>query len=184
MDFPTLRTERLTLREITQADAPALLAIHGDADAMRWYGTDPISSLEQAREMVETFARWRSLPAPGVRWGLARREDDALIGSLGLFKWNRGWRSCTLVYELARARQGQGLMSEALRAALAWGFEHMELNRIEAQVHPDNQASQLLLERLDFQMEGRARQAGFWLGRHQDLISLSLLREDSALAAR
>ncbi|KUM03972.1 GNAT family N-acetyltransferase [Chromobacterium subtsugae] len=182
MDFPTLRTERLTLREITQRDAPALLAIHGDADAMRWYGTDPISSLEQARAMVETFAGWRSLPAPGVRWGLARREDDALIGSLGLFKWNRGWRSCTLGYELARACQGQGLMGEALRAALAWGFEHMELNRIEAQVHPDNQASLTLLERLDFKVEGRARQAGFWLGRHQDLITHSLLREDSALA--
>ncbi|RBL67590.1 GNAT family N-acetyltransferase, partial [Pseudomonas sp. MWU13-2625] len=35
MDFPTLHTERLTLREITQRDAPALLAIHGDADEMR-----------------------------------------------------------------------------------------------------------------------------------------------------
>ncbi|MCP6726359.1 GNAT family N-acetyltransferase, partial [Klebsiella pneumoniae] len=77
-------------------------------------------------------------------------EGGPLIGSIGLFKWNPGWRCCTLGYELARGRQGQGLMSEALRAALAWGFEHMELNRIEAQVHPDNQASLKLLERLDF----------------------------------
>nr|WP_199181211.1 GNAT family protein [Chromobacterium alticapitis] len=59
----------------------------------------------------------------------------------------------------------------------------MELNRIEAQVHPDNLASLRLLQRLDFQQEGRARQAGFWLGRYQDLIYLSLLRQDSALAA-
>ncbi|UTH76551.1 GNAT family N-acetyltransferase [Chromobacterium sp. IIBBL 290-4] len=183
MDFPTLRTERLILREITLDDAPALLDIHGDAEAMRWYGTNPLATLEQARQMVETFAGWRQLPAPGIRWGLALSGGGPLIGSLGLFKWNRGWRSCALGYELARGRQGQGLMSEALRAALAWGFVHMELNRIEAQVHPDNQASLTLLERLDFKTEGRARQAGFWLGRHQDLINLSLLREESALAA-
>ncbi|MCD4506165.1 GNAT family N-acetyltransferase [Chromobacterium piscinae] len=182
MDFPTLHTPRLTLREITLDDAPALLGIHGDADAMRWFGTDPLTTLEQARQMVEKFAGWRNLPAPGVRWGLAPREGGPLIGSIGLFKWNPGWRCCTLGYELARGRQGQGLMSEALRAALAWGFEHMELNRIEAQVHPDNQASLKLLERLDFKTEGRARQAGFWLGRYQDLINLSLLREESALA--
>lgn len=182
MDFPTLHTPRLTLREITLDDAPALLGIHGDADAMRWFGTDPLATLEQARQMVEKFAGWRNLPAPGVRWGLAPREGGPLIGSIGLFKWNPGWRCCTLGYELARGRQGQGLMSEALRAALAWGFEHMELNRIEAQVHPDNQASLTLLKRLDFKTEGRARQAGFWLGRYQDLINLSLLREESALA--
>ncbi|MEN2427738.1 GNAT family N-acetyltransferase [Chromobacterium vaccinii] len=183
MDFPTLHTPRLALREITLDDAPALLGIHGDADAMRWFGTDPLTTLEQARQMVEKFAGWRNLPAPGVRWGLAPREGGPLIGSIGLFKWNPGWRCCTLGYELARGRQGQGLMSEALRAALAWGFEHMELNRIEAQVHPDNQASLTLLERLDFKTEGLARQAGFWLGRYQDLINLSLLREESALAA-
>ncbi|WP_225548540.1 GNAT family N-acetyltransferase [Chromobacterium violaceum] len=183
MDFPTLHTPRLALREITLDDAPALLGIHGDADAMRWYGTDPLATLAQARQMVEKFAGWRNLPAPGVRWGLALREGGPLIGSIGLFKWNPGWRCCTLGYELARGLQGQGLMSEALRATLAWGFTHMELNRIEAQVHPDNLASLKLLERLDFKTEGRARQAGFWLGRYQDLINLSLLREESALAA-
>ncbi|AUH52573.1 GNAT family N-acetyltransferase [Chromobacterium sp. ATCC 53434] len=182
MDFPTLHTARLTLREITLDDAPALLDILGDADAMRWYGTDPLSTLQQARQLVDKFAGWRELPAPGTRWGLALREGGPLIGSIGLFKWNPGWRSCALGYELARGGHGQGLMTEALRAALAWGFEQMALNRIEAQVHPDNLASLKLLERLDFKMEGRARQAGYWLGRHQDLINLSLLREESPLA--
>lgn len=33
--FPTLQTARLRLREIVPEDAPALLAIHGDAEAMR-----------------------------------------------------------------------------------------------------------------------------------------------------
>ena len=176
--FPSLQTERLQLREILPADAPALLAIHGDAQAMRHFGTDPLQTLDEAERLVATFAGWRSLPNPGVRWGLARVEDGQLVGSCGLFKWNRGWQVCSLGYELAQSAWGQGLMSEALRAALDWGFEHMGLRRVEAQVHPDNAASLRLLQRLGFVVEGRLREAGFWAGQAQDLLQLGLLRAD------
>lgn len=177
-DFPTLHTLRLLLREITAADAPALLAIHGDAQAMRWFGTDPFTDLRQAEKLVETFAAWRKLPNPGVRWGIALQDSDALIGTCGLFKWNRSWHCCTLGYELAQPAWGQGYMREALTAALDWGFAHMALNRIEAQVHPDNAASHKSVQALGFVYEGRIRQAGFWLGQYHDLLQYGLLRSD------
>jgi len=81
--FPDLQTERLRLREIVPADAPALLAIHSDREAMRWFGTDPLQDLAQAEQLVNTFASWRLLPAPGTRWGLERKSDGQLIGSCG-----------------------------------------------------------------------------------------------------
>src|SRR5512139_756300 len=43
--FPTIETDRLLLREIVAADAPALFAIHSDAQAMRWFGSDPLTEL-------------------------------------------------------------------------------------------------------------------------------------------
>lgn len=46
-DFPTLETDRLVLREIVADDAPALFAIHSDAIAMRWFGTDPLVDIAQ-----------------------------------------------------------------------------------------------------------------------------------------
>jgi hypothetical protein len=58
--------------------------------------------------------------------------------------------------------EGQGYMFEALCAAIAWGWAQMDLNRIEAVVHPDNAGSIALLERLGFVLEGRLRQAGYW----------------------
>lgn len=176
--FPTLSTARLRLREITEADAPALLALHGDADLMRWFGVDPLPDLAAAQALVRTFAGWRVAANPGVRWGLERHDQPGLIGSLGLFAWNRNWRKCTLGYELARAAQGQGLMHEALRAAVAWGFAQMALNRIEAQVHPDNLASIRSVQRLGFVPEGRLRQLGFWGGQYHDMLQFGLLRSD------
>lgn len=73
-DFPTLQTKRLQLREITVADAPALLAIHGDAQAMRWFGAEPLTELQQAERLADVFAGWRKLPNPGVRWGIALQD--------------------------------------------------------------------------------------------------------------
>lgn len=177
-DFPQLETERLILREIVAGDAPALFAIHSDLETMRWFGTDPLTHLQQAEELIETFAAWRRMPNPGTRWGIQRKSDGVLIGSVGLFKWNRPWRSGIAGFELARSSRGAGFMHEALSAALAWGYEHMALNRVEAQAHPANEASIKLLRSLGFVKEGCLREAGFWLGEYHDLLQFGLLRRD------
>jgi ribosomal-protein-alanine N-acetyltransferase len=174
-DFPTIETDRLLLREIVASDAPAIFAIHGDAQAMRWFGGDPLTAMEQAEKLVETFASWRQMPNPGVRWGIQSKVDGSLIGSCGLFKWNRGWKSCIVGYELAEVSWGNGFMTEALSAALAWGFKHMELHRVEAQIHPENAASIKLAHNLGFVQEGHLREAGFWGGQHHDLLLFALL---------
>ena len=176
--FPTIETNRLLLREIVASDAPALFAIHADAQAMRWFGTDPLTELAQAEKLIETFAGWREMPNPGVRWGIQSKASGTLVGSCGLFKWNRGWKSCIIGYELAKVAWGNGFMTEALSEALAWGFRHMELHRVEAQVHPENSASVRLLCNLGFVREGYQREAGFWLGQHHDLLLFALLRRD------
>ncbi|WP_455929204.1 GNAT family N-acetyltransferase [Pseudomonas fluorescens] len=173
--FPTLSTQRLRLRELQACDAPQLFSIHADAASMRWYGVDPMTDLAQAHALIDTFAQWRTHPNPGTRWGL--EHQGKLIGSCGLFKWNRAWNSCALSCELAPAARGQGLMREALQAMLDWGFEHMQLHRVEALVHPQNNASHALLERLGFKAEGTLREAGFWNGQRHDLRVLGLLAQ-------
>jgi [ribosomal protein S5]-alanine N-acetyltransferase len=178
--FPTLATARLRLREIVADDAPALLAIHGDPQLMRWFGSDPITDLDAAQGLVRAFASWRTLVNPGTRWGIERHDRPGLCGSVGLFSWNRQWRRCTVGYELAQGAQGQGLMREALGAVLPWGWTHMQLHRIEALIHPDNLPSIRLVRGLGFTEEGRLREVGRWGGRHHDMLQFSLLRHEWA----
>jgi [ribosomal protein S5]-alanine N-acetyltransferase len=177
-DFPILRTQRLHLREIVCSDAPALLAIYSDVDAMRWFGADPLADVQDAEKLVETFAGWRKAPNPGIRWAIIENETNHLMGTCGLFRWNRVRKSCSLGYELVQSAWGNGFMHEALSRALSWGFESMSLNRIEAQIHPENFSSIKLVCRLGFVREGVLRQAGFWLGEHRDLVQFSLLRAE------
>jgi [ribosomal protein S5]-alanine N-acetyltransferase len=176
--FPTLETERLVLREIVSMDAPALFEFRKDADNMRYYGSDLMETIDGAHELVELFSSWRVMPNPGTRWALQLRTESTLIGTCGLFKWNRNWRSCTIGYELNPKYQGKGLMTEALTPMIDWGFQEMDLNRIVAEIHPENAASISLARHLGFVEEGRLRQAGFWGGRFEDFLLFSLLRSD------
>jgi ribosomal-protein-alanine N-acetyltransferase len=173
--FPTLQTPRLVLRELAGSDTDAMFAIHSDVDAMRWFGSEPLTERSQARQLIDMFAAWRREANPGTRWGIVERQSGLLIGSVGLFRWNRSWRNCIVGYELGRSAWGQGYMSEALRRVLRYGFEEMMLHRVQAEIHPDNRASIVLVEKLGFEFEGLHRQQGYWHGRFHDLACYGLL---------
>jgi ribosomal-protein-alanine N-acetyltransferase len=174
--FPQLNTDRLLLRELTSVDTQTLFTIHSDADNMKWFGSNPIKTLEEAEGLIQLFSKWRESPNPGTRWGIVRHADGMLVGTCGLFKWNREWKRSTVGYELAPSAQGHGYMREALTSVLAYGFNEMQLNRIDASVHPENIASVKLLNKLGFMQEGLTREAGYWGERYHDMLEFGLLR--------
>jgi ribosomal-protein-alanine N-acetyltransferase len=175
--FPVLATPRLKLRQLDRSDAAALFAIHSDITWMRWYGVDPMIERYQADQLAEFFASWHAA-GTGYRWGLERNSDQRLIGTCGLFRWNRSWHNCVVGYEIAHDCHAQGYMREALAAILGYGFTEMELHRIQAEMHPDNAASIGLAMRLGFRFEGVHREQGYWSGRYHDLNCYSLLRQE------
>jgi ribosomal-protein-alanine N-acetyltransferase len=177
--FPTLVTPRLLLRQIIPSDAPALFANHGNAAAMPLFGSDPLTELAQAHTLIETFEAARNWPNPGIRFAITlKAQPERMLGSCGIFKQNRAWHSAILGYDVALELRGRGIGSEAVSAVLDWAFVALKLNRIEAQVHPENIASMRLLTRLGFLREALQREAGFWDGRYQDLVLMGLLQRD------
>ena len=84
-DFLTHETPRLRLRELMPSDAPSILAIHGNADAMRFFGTNPIRELAEAEVVVQKFVALHNAPNPGVRWGLDEKAFGQLVGTCVLF---------------------------------------------------------------------------------------------------
>jgi ribosomal-protein-alanine N-acetyltransferase len=175
--FPEILTDRLKLRQIVPADAYALYMIHSDADVMRWYGVDAIKEPAEGMRLAELFNSW-FYAGTGYRWALERIDDGRLIGTAGLFRWNKSWHSCVTGYELARDCHGQGYMREAMQDILTYGFNDMDLNRVQAEVHGQNEASIGLALRLGFQLEGIHRENAFWNGQFHDLHCYSLLASE------
>ncbi len=174
-DFPCLTTKRLTLREIGLGDRDALLAIYSNIETMRWYGVEPIVDQEQIEILVATYADWRKT-AVGIRWGI--ELNGVLIGTAGFFRWNKSWHNCMVGYELAQQFHGKGYMEEALRTIIEYGFSHMFLHRIHAEISPHNIASIALIKRLDFYFEGVHREMGCWDGGWHDLHFYSILEQN------
>jgi RimJ/RimL family protein N-acetyltransferase len=88
-----------------------------------------------------------------LRWALARGDNDKLIGSCGYTRWVREQGTAELAYDLAPSYWGRGLMSAAVRAAVAWAFRVGHFGRVDAFVMTTNAPSIAVLERTGFRRE-------------------------------
>ena len=176
--FPQLETERLILREyqLDEADQMALFRIFSDSRVTRYYNLKTFTEPDEARRLLhKRYGRfWQGR---GIRWAIVPKGHDALIGSCGFNALNYKTKVGELGYELARPYWQCGIMSEAVSAIVAYGFQHLPLNRIEAWVMPANRASVNLLLKLGFQSEGVLERKGYWDGRFHDLELFTLLAE-------
>ena len=154
---PTLHTARLRLRPFTSADADALFALHSNPHVLRYWDAPPWSTPERAHGFV---ARCRQLAeeGSGARLAMERASDAAFLGWCGLSRWNPDYRSAALGYCLDDAAWGQGYATEASRALLAWAFDTLDLNRVQAEADTRNAASARVLEKLGFVREGTLRE--------------------------
>lgn len=175
--FPRLETERMFLREAQPTDAEATFAVLSTVAVCRYYDLSPLASLDDAAHLIAdraaAFGRRER-----IRWVLAWKEDNVVIGSCGLSRWREEQAEAEIGYELAPEWQGHGLMQEALTAVLDFGFDRMQLRRVEANVMPENEPSRRLLRRLGFREQELRKGQGHWKGQAHDLILLWLHRKD------
>jgi RimJ/RimL family protein N-acetyltransferase len=173
--FPVLTTRRIRLREIVPADAPDVFAFRRDPEEQR-YNDPPLAHPDEADALIERLAReYREQGA--VRWGLAL-DDDVVVGLFGFNSWDTTNRRASIGYDLKRSLWGRGLATEAMRSILGFGFEEMELNRIEAHTDAANVRSIRMLRRLGFWREGTFHDHFLEDGQFHDVALFALLRRD------
>jgi RimJ/RimL family protein N-acetyltransferase len=175
--LPTLSAERVRLRWLTAADVGDLFAIFADHEVTRYWSSPAYEQEDEARDLlaaIEAAFAEQSL----FQWGVARLEDDRVIGTCTLASVDASNLRAELGYALARACWGQGLMGEALTRLLTFAFGELGLRRLEADVDPRNAASIRSLERLGFEREGFLRERWLVGGELQDALFFGLLRRD------
>lgn len=176
-EFSELSTERLRLRLPRADDAGQLLALYGDPEVMRHWSHAPWAALGQARAAIAEAHLDLSL-GRALHLAIESRADGSLAGSCALYDVVHEHRRATVGYLLGAPYWGKGLAREALRGLIGHGFGALGLQRIEAEVVPQNFVSQSLLTRMGFRREGRMH--GRWRvgGRPRDVDLWALLHED------
>ncbi|AKG37379.1 GNAT family N-acetyltransferase [Paenibacillus durus] len=174
---PELSGRRLKLRALRREDSGALLRCWSHPEAASWLGVEPLASEAEAEELIRLLLEMEH-EEESLRWSIELPGGE-VIGSCGYNSWQlTGAFRGEVGFELSPAFWGRGYMREALALALRYGFEEMELNRVEAQCHPANLRSSRLLSSLGFSREGTLREYRHTPSGFQDVDLYALLRRD------
>ncbi|WP_445490919.1 GNAT family N-acetyltransferase [Niallia sp. 03133] len=173
--FPSLETDRLVLREITNEDAESIFASFSNKQVMKYYGQNAIETIEQAESFVEFFSN-NYMEKRGIRWGIERKGITGLIGTIGFHAWVPKHQRAEIGYELHPDYWRKGYALEAAAKVISFGFEAMDISRIGAVVFLENAASNNLLTKMGFQQEGILRDYMYQNGVSHDTYVYSILK--------
>lgn len=148
-----LRTDRLTLRELTEGDLEPFYALGSSTEVTRFTGTGTLRDREHALEILRAFPLADYARHGFGRWACVLRATDEVIGFSGLKRLEE-LGEVDLAVWLLPEHWGAGLATEACRAVLRYGFETLGLERIIGLVDPRNTASRRLLEKLGMRLDG------------------------------
>lgn len=155
--IPELTTSRLLLRGLKEPDAPEILRLRSDPAVMRFIPKPLATRKEEALMMVHDLHN-AALHGDSILWGITVKGSDKVMGYIGFWRILKEHHRAEIGYALHPDLWGQGLMTEALKAILHYGFHSMRLHSVEAGVKPDNTASIQVLVRNGFALEGHFKE--------------------------
>ena len=151
-----ITTRRLIMRYLRQDDVEQLMPILSDIAVTRYLSYGVWSSTEDGRAWCDEFAEMNRVGS--TAWFVCiEKATGRMVGNCVLFNHEEPCRRAELGYMFGRQWWRQGFAEEAVTALIDHGFRRCGLQRLEAQIHVANIASQQLVLKLGFQREGLLR---------------------------
>ena len=150
--FPVLKTERLTLRQLSVNDDKEIFALRSDKQVNKYLDRQPSNTIEDARNFIQKIAEIVK-QNESIYWAITLTNNDKLVGTICLFNFSNENDQAEIGYELLPDFQGQGIMQEAISKVIAFGFDVLGLKTIEAYTHLENENSSRLLEKYNFKKQ-------------------------------
>lgn len=171
----TLETDRLLLRKMSMTDVFDVFDYAQDPEVAKYTSWSAHKTIADSEQFLEAVIAKYGTGQP-MDWGIVHKQDRKLIGSCGFASWERPHSRAEIGYTLSRQYWGQGYMTEAVKAVIAFGFHVMMLNRIQATCMVDNLASARVMQKVGMQYEGTLREYGFFKDRYCDLKLYAIIK--------
>lgn len=171
---PELVGDGVRLRALRDSDTTRRAMLGRSREIARGFGDDldhdePMTEQDAADELARRFG-------PGPHWVIAD-QHDALVGVVRLAPIDTANRSARLgIGILDPDRLGQGLGTRAIRLALAYGFDRLNLHRVSLTVLAENTRAIAAYTRCGFTIEGRLRDTLLRDGKWHDDLSMAILK--------
>ena len=172
-----LFTDRLLVESVVIDDYENLYCIFSDPLVMRFWSSPCWRSSDEAREKVNNVVN-AGIDGESVPAVIKLSGNNKVIGVCAFDSVNTSSRRAEIGFCLSSSCWGNGYMTEALTSFIAYGFNELNLNRIEADIDPRNEKSIMCVKRLGFQLEGVLRERWIVDGRVGDSAIYGLIFKD------
>jgi RimJ/RimL family protein N-acetyltransferase len=177
MNLPIIETERLILREVEQIDAYDMYEYARLNNVGPTAGWQPHSSPSETIATIKLFQSKKKYGQPGV-FAVTLKENKKMIGTVELHTYTKDYKA-ELGYTINPKYWGNGYAYEAAKAVISWGFEKLNLKRIECTTFSTNYQSNRVCEKLGLRYEGM-RKKGYLLydGTTHDLECYAIVDDE------
>jgi ribosomal-protein-alanine N-acetyltransferase len=151
-NFPTLKTERLLLRQFVDSDIENVFVGLSHPSIIKYYGVN-YQTLEATKQQMIFFAELEKNET-GIWWAVCSADNVTFYGAGGLNNLSKEHRKAEIGFWLLTPFWGKGIMTEAIPLICNYGFHNLGLHRIEGLVETENKNCKNAMTKLDFKHEG------------------------------
>lgn len=176
LDFEYIETERLVLKGISPALMTFIFEHHSKDEIMNLLGHQ--SEKEYRLEEFKQKNGYSTYNRSFLTFLLQDKQSGKIIGRCGIHNWNTDHSRAEVGYHMTdESFKRRGLMTEAFGAVIDYGFQTLNLHRMEALVGAHNIPSLRLMEKYNFVREGVLREHWLVDGQYEDSVMFSRLRK-------
>ena len=150
--FPLLNTARLHLRRLNLEDAEQVLFLRSDKVVNEFIKRQTPTKIQDAIDFVDKI-QLGYIKRETVNWVITVKNNPEMIGSICLWNFSADRKTAEVGYDLYPSFQNKGIMTEALREVLHFGFHNLNLENIVAFTHRANENSKKLLIKNGFMLQ-------------------------------
>lgn len=174
--IPTLDiNDNIIIRSLSIEDAPAYLNYMKNPNVGRYVLVEKQATLSYAMSHIN-YCKSMIRNEQGLFWAIARKNDNVMIGWLGLYTNNHNNRA-EIAFDLSEDFWGQGIITDVIHETLRYAFDYVELVRVGALILKENVGSQKVLEKNGFSFEGTLKNYKLHLEKAYDIESYAITKE-------
>ncbi len=176
-NLPVLETDRLKLRKLTMRDAGDVFEYASVPEVSRYVSWEPHRTIADTKSFLKhlLFQYEKGIP---TSWGIVLKENEKLIGTGGFLWWSLDNSKAEIGYVVSNQYWNKGYASETLNRILQFGFEILQLERIEARCFVENTASERVMQKCGMKLEGILRSSMYLKGAFRNFKLYSILRNE------
>ena len=174
--FHNLETERLLLRRVDKNDIKEVFALRSNPETMKYIPRPLVKTDQDALDHIAMIEN-KIETNEGINWAITLNDNPKLIGIIGHYRIKPEHYRAEIGYMILPEFNGKGIVTEAVREVVKYGFDIIKLHSIEAIIDPENLASAKVLEKNGFIKEAHLKENEFYEGRFLDSVIYSIVKK-------